>query len=98
VRAVEVAGAADAELREAAAFYSERAAGLRQAFLDEFERVVQLAIEYPAIGAPYEAGTRRLLFERFPYGVVYRERSPSLLEVVAVMHLHREPGYWRDRL
>ena len=96
--AVELSDAAEAELREAAAFYGERAPGLREAFLDEFERVIELALGHPAIGAPFEAGTRRLLFERFPYGVVYRERSALLLEVIAVMHLHREPGYWRGRL
>ncbi|MEJ7809315.1 MAG: hypothetical protein WKG32_02760 [Gemmatimonadaceae bacterium] len=65
---------AEAELCEAAAFYGDRAPGLRAVFLDEFERVVALAVEYPAAGALYESGTRRLLLDRFPYGVVYRAR------------------------
>lgn len=96
--AVEVSDAAEAELRESAVFYGGRAPGLRDAFLDEFERVIKLALDHPAVGAAFEAGTRRLLFERFPYSVVYRERSARLLEVIAVMHLHREPGYWHGRL
>lgn len=96
--AVDLLDAAETELREAAAFYGEQAPGLRDALLNEFERVVGLILEYPALGAPYEAGTRRLLLDRFPYGVIYRERSADLLEIVAVMHLHREPGYWRDRM
>ena len=98
MRTAELFEEAEAELREAAAFYGGAAAGLREAFLGEFERVLGLALEFPALGAPYEAGTRRLLLARFPYGIVYRERSAERLEVVAVMHLRREPGYWHGRL
>jgi hypothetical protein len=33
---------------------------------------------------------------RFPYGVVYQILESEIL-VVAITHLHRRPGYWRDR-
>lgn len=95
---VEIIEAAEVELFEAAEFYGTRAAGLRAAFIDEFERVVALIVDHPALGAPYEAGTRRVLLDRFPYAAVYRERPSDSLELIAVMHLHREPGYWRERL
>ena len=39
---------------------------------------------------------RRVLVNRFPYGVLYEPGSTSLL-VLAVMHLRREPGYWMTR-
>ena len=34
---------------------------------------------------------------RFPYGLIYHVRDEMLL-IVAVMHLHRHPDVWRDRL
>ncbi len=37
---------------------------------------------------------RRLVSHRFPYAVLYRI-VPDEVQVFAVMHLHRRPGYWR---
>ena len=39
-----------------------------------------------------------MLLDRFPFGVVYRANTPHVLEMIAVMHLRRHPGYWRLRL
>jgi hypothetical protein len=32
-----------------------------------------------------------------PYAVIYREDADEIV-VLAVMHLHRRPDYWTDRL
>jgi|SRR5579872_2457094 len=45
----------------------------------------------------YEFGTRRIVLRRFPYLVVFRETT-SGIEIIAVVHGRRRPGYWRDRL
>ena len=42
-------------------------------------------------------GVRRCRMNRFPYGLIYAVDNGDIL-VLAVAHLHREPGYWRDRL
>jgi len=39
---------------------------------------------------------RRALVHRFPYGVLYVLERDRLL-IIAVMHLHRQPGYWQNR-
>lgn len=96
--AVEYHRAAEDELNAAAAFYEAQAPGLGAEFLSAVEAVEQLAQAYPSLGAPYAGGTRRLLLTRFPFGFIYRERSPARLEVVAIAHLRRHPGYWRSRL
>jgi len=44
-----------------------------------------------------EAPVRRALVNRFPYGVLYVDDHSELL-IVAIMHLHREPGYWESRV
>jgi len=41
---------------------------------------------------------RRCLVHRFPYGVIYSvDEQRSQVLILAVMHLHRQPGYWSDR-
>ena len=40
----------------------------------------------------------RCLVHRFPYGVIYSvDEQKSELLILAVMHLHRQPGYWSER-
>ncbi len=36
------------------------------------------------------------MVRRFPFAILYRV-EPERIVVVAVMHLRREPGYWRRR-
>ena len=52
----------------------------------------------PEIGtAAYpDPETRRVLVTRFPYQVVYRLGQDDL-EIVAIAHLKRRPGYWKHR-
>ena len=41
---------------------------------------------------------RRCLVHRFPYGVIYSvDEQKSQVLILAVMHLHRQPGYWSER-
>jgi hypothetical protein len=36
------------------------------------------------------------LAKTFPFGILFRV-EPNLIEITAVMHLHRDPDYWRTR-
>jgi plasmid stabilization system protein ParE len=51
----------------------------------------------PRICAPYLRGTRRILLNRHPYFVVFRE-FPRKIQIIAVAHAKRRPGYWSKRL
>jgi len=33
---------------------------------------------------------------RFPYSVIYREISPTVCKIVAIVHKRRRPGYWME--
>jgi len=33
---------------------------------------------------------------RFPYGVIYEQRSDEII-IVAVSHQHRRPDFWKPR-
>jgi plasmid stabilization system protein ParE len=43
------------------------------------------------------AGQPRLFLSRYPFSVVYRER-PNDIQIVAIAHAKRRPGYWSNRL
>ena len=45
----------------------------------------------------FAVDARRMVLGRFPYVVVFRETSTEI-EIVAVAHGRRRPGYWRERL
>jgi len=66
-------------------------------FLDELAHAIDRIGDAPGQFPEYVFGTRRMVLQRFPYLVVFREAS-SGVEIVAVAHGHRRPGYWRDRV
>lgn len=88
---------AQQELDDATAWYDERAEGLGHEFLDELDRTVRRAISFPRSCPEIEAGIRRCLIARFPYGLIYGIDDDTIV-VVAVAHLHRRPDYWIDRI
>lgn len=88
---------AEAELFEAIQYYEDVRIGLGQEFAVEVYSAVQRALAYPRAWMVLEGEVRRALVRRFPYGVLYSEESDEIL-VVTVMHLHRAPGYWKERV
>jgi len=87
---------ADAELEEAALFYESRMVGLGKSFAAEVERTISLVREFPEAGSPVGPTRRRVLVARFPYSIVYRQDTGSIV-IIAVAHQRRRPGYWRRR-
>ena len=87
---------AEAEMRDAAAYYEEQAPGLGGDFLDDVERGTHWVQQFPFSWATYEGEYRRHLLRRFPYGLIYRVGSEKIF-IIAVCHLRRKPGYWKSR-
>jgi plasmid stabilization system protein ParE len=94
--AVEFHPEARAEALESEAWHSERDPSVAVAFAAELERAVEAIAETPLAWPPHRSGTRRRLLRKFPYAVVYRTLTDRV-QVVAVAHQRRRPGYWRDR-
>lgn len=63
----------------------------------KLDQAIDRISEGPERWAAYLHGTRRYLLKRFPYLVVYRETATGL-QVIAVAHAKRKPGYWRHRI
>jgi len=87
---------AEAELLAAVDWYEVRSAGLGTDFAAEIHAAIQRAIAMPLAWPLVEGEIRRVLANRFPYGVLYAPRDGAIL-VLAVMHLRRRPGYWQAR-
>jgi len=89
----------EASLEYEAAFdwYFARSELAASKFTEELSRAIGMIAEAPQRWPDNINGTRRLLLQRFPFAVVYRE-LPSIIQVLAIAHGRRRPGYWKDRL
>jgi hypothetical protein len=92
-----IAKAARRELDETVAFYDEQRPGLGERLHAEFHIAVDRIVEHPLLYPVIIRDARRCKIRKFPYAIVYRFRD-GVITVVAFMHLHRKPNYWRARL
>jgi toxin ParE1/3/4 len=96
-REVELHEDAVSEARAAYGWYAARNPVSAEAFINELDHAIEQIGTFPNVGAPYVSGTRRYLMRRFPFTVIYRELERAI-EVVAVSHGRRKPGYWKQRI
>lgn len=94
---VELDPEAVAEAQEAFHWYAKRSQRAADRFIAELDAAVARIGEQPQLFAGYLHGTRRCRLKRYPYAVVFREQA-DLIEVVAVAHCKRRPGYWKSRV
>jgi hypothetical protein len=66
-------------------------------FLDEVEEGLNRIRQFPLMWPVYDDVYRRCLLKRFPFGLIYRIQDAENIIVIAVAHLHRLPGFWKDR-
>lgn len=86
-----------AEYGDAARYYSECQPGLEIRFINAIEHVIQQILDAPQAWRILEEDVRWHLTRVFPYAVLYTIEEDYVL-IIAVMHCHREPGYWQKRI
>jgi plasmid stabilization system protein ParE len=89
---------AEAELLAEYDWYLEHAGQtvadrFRTLVLTKIDRVGMSPEAYPVFDEP----VRRCLLGRFPHGVLYVLLQDEVV-ILALMHLKRKPGYWKQRL
>ncbi len=84
------------ELDETVRFYNGKRVGLGFEFASEIRKTIERIKKYPSAWPVISANIRRSLVNRFPYAVLYSMIDGSVL-IVAIMHLRRKPGYWKNR-
>lgn len=88
--------AAEADIADAQAWYSERDVQLSDRFVDELRatlrRVQEVPRQFPEIG-----GARRALLHRFSYAVYFVLPDDEHAVVIAILHQSRAPRAWKGR-
>ena len=88
---------AEAELNAAVDYYEGINPGLGYEFAVEVYSTIEKIISFPKAWPELENEIRRCQTQRFPYGVLYI-LSEDVIFILAVMHLHRDPAYWKGRI
>jgi len=84
------------ELLRAIDYYEANEPGLGEQFYLEIMAVVGRIAQRPGTWPVLEGDVRRCLAHRFPYAVLYNHHTDAVF-ILAVMHLHRHPDYWKHR-
>jgi toxin ParE1/3/4 len=85
------------ESREAVDWYWSRNRMAALDFLDRLKAALAQVQKAPQVYPSYLHGTRRILLDRFPFSVIFRERLHDI-QIIAIAHAKRRPGYWVERL
>jgi plasmid stabilization system protein ParE len=85
------------EYEAAVGWYLERSVLAASKFVDSISRGMDMIAEAPHRWLAGSHGTRRFLLQRFPFAIVYRE-LPTTIQVLAIAHARRKPGYWKQRI
>ncbi|SRR5216684_123995 len=94
---LEIHPQAAAEARQARAWYSDRSPAVAASFVAELDLALERICASPKEWPVYLRGTRVYQLPRFPYLAVFLE-SDDLVQLIAVAHGKRKPGYWIQRL
>lgn len=84
------------EIESTRAWYRERNPVVETAFLAVLDYAIDQIARAPHRWPAYLHGTRRYLLPKFPYSLVYFVEH-GVINVVAVAHHRRRPGYWAKR-
>ncbi|HBC85847.1 MAG TPA: plasmid stabilization protein [Lentisphaeria bacterium] len=85
------------ELFEAAQYYENQQKDLGKRFLLSLQDSILSIQINPLVYQLADDNFRKCRVSKFPYGIVFREGKYSI-EIIAVIHLKRRPGYWKKRI
>ena len=87
---------ARAEARQSLLWYLKRSESAAFRFSAELQQAYSALTRNPQRFPTYLHGTRRTLLDSYPFFVVFRE-VPDAIQILAVAHAKRRPGYWQNR-
>jgi hypothetical protein len=96
MRKVVVLAEAAEDIEQARDFYDAQESGIGNYCADSLLSDVESLVLYHGIHVKYY-GFYRMLAERFPFGIYYRETKTET-QVVAVLDLRRDPNWIRSEL
>ena len=94
---IQVHSQARAEARKAVLWYLEQSESAAVGFSAELQEAFLAIRKSPQLYPAYLHGTQRRILNRYPFSVVYRELLHAI-QIIAVAHAKRRPGYWKKRV
>ena len=88
---------AELDVSDAAEWYEEQRKGLGDEFLDQLDSVLRRVVKTPFQFPKIKNNVRRALLRRFPCSVYFAVTGETV-ELIAVLHQHREPRTWQNRI
>ena len=88
---------AESEVLGSFQWYAQRNPDAADAFQDAIEQSGRLILRNPTAWPAYLHGTQKYVLEHLPFTVVFRAQK-NRIEIIAVAHHRRQPGYWAERL
>lgn len=88
--------AARVEFLDSIEYYEQQQPGLGSTFSEQVYATIERIMEFPDGWTPLDDTFHRCLVKQFPYALIYTVLDQVLI-ITAVMNLHREPDYWRNR-
>jgi len=85
------------ELRQAQAWYRDRSPKAAERFFQRTSRAIERLMADPESHARIGRDCHYVPISRFPFVLIYRIRSRNDVFVIAVAHVARRRGYWRNR-
>ena len=85
------------EVDAAAEFYQLKQPGLEIRFLDNLEEAASRISHRPYLYRKIEDDLRKCRLPHFPFAIIYRIHDEAI-QIIAVMHIRRKPGYWKLRI
>jgi plasmid stabilization system protein ParE len=89
--------AARREIKAAHAWYFRQSVQAADGFYYELLPALDRLQERPRLYPAHLHGTRRVVLHQYPFSIIYRELLIEI-QIVAVAHAKRRPGYWAKRL
>jgi len=85
------------EYNQAAADYAGIYPELGKRFYGEIRRLIAEIQRSPSLYRHFDGVFQRHFSTAFPYSVIYVQET-ECIHIIAVMHMHRKPGYWKHRV
>jgi len=89
--------AAVEEALAAARWYRVRSRRAAESFVTEITQALDRIADAPQRWPADLTGTRKVRLPCFPFRIIYRETGETI-QILAVAHAKRRPGYWSGRL
>ena len=82
---------------EAARWYRLRSRRAAQRLVREITQALNRIADAPQRWPAGPQGTRKVRLPCFPFSIIYRDTGETV-QILAIAHARRRPGYWKQRL